>query len=201
MRFLQPDEEVLLDARPHWWRLVRPGVVLVAVVGGTVAGFIGWKSAPVWFGAVLLGALVLVGGYCGGKYLAWRSTRLIVTTQRVVYRRGVLRRLGREIPIARVQDVTYRQRLGERLVGAGSITVESAGEAGSEPFPDIARPAAVQNLINQAIALATRPEPTGSRSSSSDVLEQIDHLGDLHRRGLLTDAEFASKKSELLGRV
>jgi hypothetical protein len=33
------------------------------------------------------------------------------------------------------------------------------------------------------------------------VLATLDRLGDLHRRGVLTDEEFAAKKAELLSRL
>ena len=66
--------------------------------------------------------------------------------------RESFRRTGSEIPIGRVQDVTYHQSIIERLVRAGSLTVESAGRHGQDPFPDIPRPAEVQSLINRVVA-------------------------------------------------
>jgi hypothetical protein len=33
------------------------------------------------------------------------------------------------------------------------------------------------------------------------VIAMLDRLGDLHQRGVLTDAEFAAKKAELLARL
>ncbi|HEX2732875.1 MAG TPA: SHOCT domain-containing protein [Polyangiaceae bacterium] len=50
------------------------------------------------------------------------------------------------------------------------------------------------NYANQA---GTPPPPT----SSADVLTALEKLGDLKAKGVLTDAEFATKKAELLSRL
>jgi membrane protein YdbS with pleckstrin-like domain len=148
-KLLAPGEEVVLEAHPNWSILVpRVGLFLV-IVAGCLSIVAEWAHAPLWVGWVLLGvAAVFLLGLLA-KIVVWRSTTLVLTTVRVVYRTGALRRLGREIPLDRVQNVTYRQSLVERLVGAGSLTIESAGTHGDEPFPDIRHPALVQSLINR----------------------------------------------------
>jgi hypothetical protein len=51
-------------------------------------------------------------------------------------------------------------------------------------------------------AAETRAKPESQPNVSSDqIFEQIKKLGDLHAAGLLTDAEFQEKKSELLARL
>jgi membrane protein YdbS with pleckstrin-like domain len=160
-KLLAPGEQIVLEAHPNWSILLPRLALAVAVIAGCVAVAVYWSSAPLWVGYVLLGAGLL--GLAGvlAKVVKWRSTTLVITTARVVYRTGVLRRLGREIPLNRIQDVTYRQGLVERMLGVGSLTVESAGQAGREPFPDIAHPASVQSLINSLTfdsGCRTRPE-------------------------------------------
>ena len=78
-------------------------------------------------------------------------------------------RVGREIAIERVQDVTYHQRILERIFGAGSLVIESGGDRGAEPpLPDIRHPGtACRRLINEAIEDQCRQRPS-SASSSSD---------------------------------
>jgi membrane protein YdbS with pleckstrin-like domain len=151
-RLLGPGEEIYLDSRPNWSYLFWPSVFTVLVVAGCVAAVVVWTSAPVVVGWILLGVGVVALVYLGARYLGWRTTTFVVTSQRIVYRTGVLRRTGREIPIGRVQDVTYHQTVVERIVRAGSLTVESAGRQGQDPFPDISRPDQVQSLINRVVA-------------------------------------------------
>ena len=200
-RLLHEAEDVVLDERPHFIGLLRPLLLAAVVLAALVAVFVLWSHAPAWFGFVLLAALLLDAGYRGTRLLQWRSTELVLTTSRVIYRSGLLHRFGREIPIDAVQDVTYRQGILERIAGAGSLTVESAGERGAEAFPNIRHPEGVQSLINRTVEQARRvpsSEPSGGEPS---VLEQLERLGELQRRGVITDAEFAEKKAELLGRL
>jgi membrane protein YdbS with pleckstrin-like domain len=155
-KLLAPGEDVVLEAHPNWSILVPRTSLFLLVVAGCVAIVVLWSSAPLWFGYVLLGFAGLFFLALLAKIAMWRSTTLVLTNRRVVYRTGVFRRLGREIPLDRVQDVTYAQSLAERLVGAGSLTIESAGAGGEEPCPDIRHPAVVQSLINR---LMTAPTP------------------------------------------
>jgi hypothetical protein len=56
------------------------------------------------------------------------------------------------------------------------------------------------------IALTCLPVVTGSperadRQSTEDIVQTLKHLGDLHKSGILTDAEFAAKKADLLSKM
>src|SRR5579863_14842 len=198
-KLLHENEQILLDTRPHWWLLVFPGAVGFAAIGAAIAILVIWSSAPSWFGWVLL-AVALVGvGYFFGRFLKWRSTSLVVTSMRVIYRSGVLRRTGREIPISSVQNVEYKQSLLERLMRKGRVAVESAGAHGEEPFIDIPHPNVVQGLINRAIDESRRRDAAqidGSRHT--EVFDEIERLDDLHRRGVITDLEFSKLKGDLI---
>lgn len=150
-KLLVPGEEIVVEAHPNWSVLVRPVVIALVLIGGCIAGVLVWSSAPSVVDDVLAAIAALVVLWLGVEVIAYRSRLLVITTTRVVYRWGVIRRTGREIPLDRVQDVTYHQSLLERVVGAGSLTVESAGAHGEEPFPDVRNPAGLQSLINQLI--------------------------------------------------
>jgi membrane protein YdbS with pleckstrin-like domain len=203
---LLDGEDVLLSTGPSWTALVGPVAGAVAVVAGCAAVLVAWTSAPGWIGWVLLAAVLWATVRIVAGVLGWRATVLAVTTDRVVYRAGVLRRVGREIPIVSVQDVSFHQGLFERLAGAGSVTVESAGERGASPFVDIPRPEAFQAAVQQAVSAARRPPGVMAGRgqgglSRPTIPEQIEQLAALARRGVLTDAEFARKKAELLDRM
>ena len=140
-----------------------------------------------------------------GRYIRWASTSLVVTNCRLISRSGVFVRNGREIPLTALTDISYHQSLLERLIGAGDVLLESAGREGHEVFPDLPRPARIQ----QAIAAELRPAcaasgPVGSGSAGPDawsIPAQIEQLDGLRRRGLITDAEFQAKKAQLLDRL
>ncbi|MGD0083682.1 MAG: PH domain-containing protein [Acidimicrobiales bacterium] len=156
-KLLGPGEEIVLESQPNWSILVPRTLVFLAVVAASVAILVEWTSAPLWVGYVLLGIGAVALLWLLAKVITWRSTSLVLTTTRVVYRTGVMRRLGREIPLDRIQDVTYIQSIFERLLGAGSLRIESAGASGDEPFPDIRQPAVVQSLINRLLTQSPGP--------------------------------------------
>lgn len=48
---------------------------------------------------------------------------------------------------------------------------------------------------------AVQEQPASQAPVSSDPMEQIQKLGDLHAQGILTDEEFSTKKQELLSQL
>ena len=71
-----------------------------------------------------------------------------------------------------MQDVTYHQTIVERVVRAGSLTVESAGRHGQDPFPDISRPDEVQSLINRVVSQGASGYPAGQAPATVAASEQ-----------------------------
>jgi len=209
-KLLQPHEEIVLDLYPHWKYLFGPTVVLV---GGIVIGFaaLSWDR-PV---QVVLGLLVLVAlGWFLRRFVLWRTTNFVLTTDRCIYRSGVLVASGVEIPLERINTVFFQQTLFERLLGAGDLAIESGGETGKEFFQDIRDPPAVQHEIyaqmeeneNRKYDRIGREAAEGARAHGGttvhtgplSVAEQLEKLAELHERGRLTDEEFDDQKARLL---
>ena len=202
---LGEGEDVLYDARPSWTALVGRAASVVVVLAAALAVVVVWTTAPPWCGWVLLAMVLLAGGRLGLALARWRATSIAVTTSRVVYRTGVLRRSGREVPITSVQDVSFRQGILERVARAGSVTVESAGERGALPFLDVPRPDRFQSAVNRATSAAHTargaPRPPERVPADATIPAQIAELAELCRQGILTAGEFARKKAELLDRM
>lgn len=95
----------------------------------------------------------------------------------------------------------------ERIIGAGDLGIESAGERGSETFEDVRKPAIVQNEIyRQMEANSSRIHGGGrqaapTQEAAGSIPEQIEKLDELRKRGVISDQEFAAKKAELLNRM
>ena len=85
------------------------------------------------------------------RRVSWVTTYFVVTTDRVIFRTGVISRRGIEIPLGRVNNVLFNQSLLERLIGAGDSLIESGGESGQQTFTDVRSPDRVQNSIHAAI--------------------------------------------------
>lgn len=157
-KLLSEDEEVVLELHPHWKVLVAPVLqllVLLGVVGFLLARFdepwVRWTVVGV--GALLLTAFVVV------PFLRWRTTAFVVTTKRVVTRSGILTRTGRDVPLNRINDVSFHHNVLERVLRCGTLVVESAGERGQVVLEDIPRVAEVQHRLYQLAELAGREQP------------------------------------------
>lgn len=200
-RLLYEGEDVYLDTRPHWSVLFLPALETAVVLGAEGAGFVLWSSAPAWFGWVLFAIGVVVVGRFLTRLFEWRTNELVVTSMRVIYRRGVFKRRGVEIPISSVQDVSYSQSLLARMLRKGTLEVDSAGSRGAERIGDVPRPAQAQSRINEAIAgLRHEGVALEADGQSESVAQQIEHLAGLRDRGIITDDEFSRMKQELIGK-
>ena len=96
---------------------------------------------------LFLGAL----GFFGFTYLQWTTTNFVVTNERLVSRKGVISKEGIEIPLDRINTVFFNQSIFERIIGAGDLGIESAGEGGRQEFTDIRKPNLVQNEIYRQV--------------------------------------------------
>ncbi|CAN5857319.1 hypothetical protein BH23ACT1_BH23ACT1_00390 [soil metagenome] len=200
-RLLNQGEEMILDLRPHWSFFALPAIVLVVALGGLLAlSAAGW---PEWLQVVTAVATLVALVRFVLRYARWASTNFVITSDRLIHRRGVIAKEGIEIPLERVNTVFFRQSVLERVLRCGDLVIESGGERGRQAFSDIPRPSLVQNKIyrqiedNQQRMVSGRDRPSGGLS----LVEQLERLDELCRRGVLTRAEFEAEKAQLLERM
>ena len=89
-------------------------------------------------------------------YVQWQTTRYVLTTRRIVIRQGVFGRSGRDIPLTRVNDVSFRHSLFERLLRCGTLTIESAGEHGQVVLPEVPTVEIVQREVYKRVEAEVR---------------------------------------------
>jgi membrane protein YdbS with pleckstrin-like domain len=207
-RLLNEGETVVVDVHPHWWYMVRPTLAVIVTVAGAIAAAV--ESAPIWVKWIPIAALAASAGWLIGRYIRWKTIRLVVTNVRIMDRRGLIMRRGREIPIGALTNIGYRQTLFKRLIGAGDIVLESAGRDSEEVFPDLPNPALIHNEIYRQLEIWRNGGAAGSARGgpgprtgvdARSIPAQIEQLDVLRRRGIITEAEFAAKKTELLDRL
>jgi len=110
--------------RPHARRLFWPALVLIAVAA--VSGWL-WGNLPAPFENWMLAAaacvvvlvLVLV------PFLTWRSHVYILTTRRIMERRGVLRVRRRELEHVRGYTIQRRRGPIQRVWGTGTLILSN----------------------------------------------------------------------------
>ena len=202
---LNTNETIALDMHPHWWFFAEPAASLlgsivlgIIVLTQTDAGSNGRKIG----GVIALALLVVTALWLVGRYLKWLTTNFVITSQRLIFRAGVIAKSGIEIPLERVNNVNFSQSVFERILGAGDLLIESGGEDGQQRFTDIRRPDQVQNLVHSQVDELIQRRASYGRQvpvSGSDVADQLERLEGLLQRGTITQEEFDAQKAKLLG--
>lgn len=130
-RLLGDDEAVIDHLRTHWKALVLPVLLLLALVfGAAVATTVmprDWQPWAGWALWVLVAVIAVVGTLV--PVLRWATTTYTITNRRVITRRGIITRTGHDVPIGRINDVTYTRDLLDRLLGCGTLVFTTAAEA------------------------------------------------------------------------
>jgi uncharacterized membrane protein YdbT with pleckstrin-like domain len=146
---LTSDEEIVLHLHPHWRRLIAPVGWMVLVVAAVIAAAVLWGGT----GALVLAVvgLGLLAWLALWPWLEWRTTHYVFTTERVLVREGVLARHGRDIPLGRINDVSFSHSLLERMLGSGTMTIESAGERGQVVLADLPRVEHTQSVLYELV--------------------------------------------------
>lgn len=140
---LLEGEQVLKNELPswvNWWVLLVPAVVialvgLIAIVDGDFVG-----------GVIIL---IIAGVPVSYVRFARRRSRYIVTNQRVKKSVGIVRKSTGEVRIADIRGLSTNQGLLERLVGKGSVLIDSGAAAGKLGIQGVADPQDLAATIRQ----------------------------------------------------
>jgi uncharacterized membrane protein YdbT with pleckstrin-like domain len=199
VRLLTDGEEIVRQFRPHW-RVLLPALgwamVLAALVG---SGFAALGTDRGRWG-VLAGVLLWLV-LAGRSVLDYWFTSYVLTSERIIVRRGMIARTGTEIPLESIVNVLFSQRVIERLLGYGDVVLESAGTQGQSELHDISDPEAFQSQVyrvREGRALAMRHGPGPEGHADGGTVGHLERLADLRERGHLSHEEFEAKKRRLL---
>jgi uncharacterized membrane protein YdbT with pleckstrin-like domain len=210
-KLLAEHEKLVFDLKPHWIELLLPIFwTAVIAIAAYLAQMVAHDNSTARL-VVFLVALALWLWLAVVPFLRWAYTDFVLTTDRLVTRTGVLAKHSKEIPLERINDVTFNQSVPQRMVGAGTLVVESAGERGQETIRHVRNPEQVQlmiykeveqnaNRMSQPTSGSTSPAPSPERSGVS-IPEQIEALARLKQEGVISEAEYETKKAQLLERM
>jgi membrane protein YdbS with pleckstrin-like domain len=139
-KLLGEDEYVVVSTRTHWKALIGPVLLLLVVAGagGFLAAIVpsGSLQTPARI-AILAVGVVILAAFALKPFLNWFFSIYTVTNRRLITRHGILTRTGRDIPLMRINDVSYEHGLIDRMLGCGTLHIESAGERGQVVLPDV----------------------------------------------------------------
>jgi uncharacterized membrane protein YdbT with pleckstrin-like domain len=200
-RLLLDGETVALDLRPHWWYFAGPlfgGIPVLVLLVAALKQNGDVQTAALWAAAALALAWAV---WLAARLISWQTTHFLVTSDRLVFRSGILAKHTRDIPLEKVNDLASSQSFFERMIGAGDLLIESAGERGQEKFSDIPHPDAVQQEIYRQMEVNQNRMMGGGQPRQQSVTDQIAALADLRDRGAISPAEYEAKKAQLLDRL
>jgi membrane protein YdbS with pleckstrin-like domain len=269
-KFLNDDEELLAELRPHWIFLFGPLFTSIGVWAGLIVLVVLWQKAPGWTNYPILILALIPGLWLLGRFVRWRSYVVALTSTRILVRQGILGRDTVQLRLQRITEVNIRQTLLERVLGTGSLLIDVQGEDDTLTMEYMRKPAVVQRVLNSQIneivgggrrepippemqprdrhgapyadrdtdehddihdahdtppfgvgGSAPAPAPTQRVTASTpapdsapaaaptappgtarfEIRDRLIELDDLRQRGILSEEEFAAKKSELLDRI
>jgi uncharacterized membrane protein YdbT with pleckstrin-like domain len=157
-KVLANDERVVEHLHPHWITLVPATLWFLVICAAAGFGLTeiynnmdGGTGRTVLVLIVVAVAVVLLCWLSFAPWIRWRTSHYVFTSHRVLIRRGVFTHTGRDISLQRISDVGFTQTLWDRLVRAGTLTIESAGEHGQETLTDVPNSEAMQQTLNRLI--------------------------------------------------
>jgi membrane protein YdbS with pleckstrin-like domain len=288
-KFLNQDEELLAELRPHWIFLFGPLFTSLGTWAVLIVIVILWHSAPGWTNYPFLILALIPGLWLLGRYIRWRSYIIALTSTRILVRQGIFGRDTVQLRLQRIVEVNLRQALIERVLQCGSLLIDVQGEDDTLTLEYVRKPTIVQRVINSQIneivgggerepipqdmlpfdqrsrrrdrpedtgemdthhtppfgqsavtsdyddqdatdpgstplaaasapaasvaeprpappppatpAAAAAPPDPGLAAGHFDVRDRLIQLDDLRKRGIISEEEFAAKKTELLDRI
>jgi len=202
---LKKDEKILIIIRRHWLRLVLPFFAwfILAII-------LFWQLK---FSTALI-IVLLAAIYPLVEYLNWRNNIWCVTNMRVVDESGFFSRYSKESPLDKINNVEYDQTIWGRLLGFGSVDIQTAAELGETKYEFIHHPKLLKDTIThareenkntqissqatqlaQAIALTNQPAQVPQQL----IADELQKLFELLQKGAITQEEYVAQKNKLLG--
>ena len=174
---LAKGEKVERDIHPHWLTVVVPTIFGLLLAAACIAIAIQTPDDETgnriqWIAVAVLVLIAIPAVVV--PYLRWRTTHYVITTHRVMVRRGILTKQGKDITLSKITDVSFQQTVLDRLIRAGSLHIESAGDSPDENLTNIPNSNVVQQLINRLID----EDDLRRRAHARDYASEVGGAGD-----------------------
>jgi uncharacterized membrane protein YdbT with pleckstrin-like domain len=145
-KLLADGETIQFELKPHWRALFVPIVVLVIIVFlGSWLYFITTNSILRY--AIIAVGLVIVVWFAAMPFLRWLTTQFVFTNRRVIVRRGLLTKQGRDMPLAKVNNVSFSVPFMGRILNYGRLVIQSAGEDSDLDIDDVPNVEVIQRSV------------------------------------------------------
>ncbi len=196
-------EDILLVTRQHWFVLVQAiilelFVALIIIAAATAVFFFLLPNPLVWLGLILLLIPVLS---LARDTMIWTNRNYDITRRRVIQLQGVFSKAVTDSSLEKVNDVKMDQSFIGRMFDFGDVEILTASELGVNLFKRIAEPVKFKTTMLNAKARLEDGQAGHGEQVDNDIPSLIARLGQLRQQGIITEAEFQTKKSELLAKL
>ncbi len=216
------NESIEFSSKKHWIAPLRDSIrpVLLLLLAYLINWFKGDSTSGITgafnnlLDLIRVGLIVVAVAWIIYNIIVWRTAEFAVTNLRVIREEGLVSRRSSATLLRAVTDVKSGVGLLGKSLKYGDLSIiTQSGEAGADRFRTITTPEEFRNAImthkmgeEQALAGGPAAAPAGPGAApaaagamSADTAMALASLADLRDRGVLTDAEYQSKKAEILG--
>lgn len=141
-KHLMQGEKVVYEARLHYIVFAAPCFIALLAFGFLFITGLDWMWRIILLLAVWLGAFCWAVSIHGGK-------QYVVTTRRLIFKRGIIRRRSFELLLRKCEGIQIEQSIMGRLFGYGSVLV-TTGEA-TNRYDHVKEPVTFSTCVNQQI--------------------------------------------------
>lgn len=174
-KLMLSGEHEILTIRTHIKALILAALLLILVcaAAGFAVAIVPEGDAQGWIRAVIgVLALILILWWCVTPFVAWQTSTYHITNKRLVYQTGFIARKGRDIPLSRINHVTFDKDLTDRLFGCGTLTVHDASEQAGLILDDVPHVENVHRTLNELV-FAAHEGPTTEPEQDDDQQPDI----------------------------
>jgi len=137
-------EQVIFTVRPTLI-FVKVGYALAVIAAIVLVFLLALIPVPPYLSIVLALSLLLIPAY---YHLKRNMIRYTLTDSKVEIDSGLIARTTRNIPLAKIQDVTVSATIPQRLLGFGNLLIDNASElGGTTVIRNISRPRHFADLL------------------------------------------------------
>ena len=137
-------ERTIFTVRPTLL-FIKLGYLLAALGAIALVFLLAWLAVPAYIAIPLALLLLLIPAYF---HLRRNMLRYTLTDAKIEIDTGLIARTTRNIPLSKIQDVTVKATIPQRILGFGDLIVDNASdEAGSTVIHNINKPRHYADLL------------------------------------------------------
>ena len=137
-------------------------LILIGAAVGAGAAAIPSEFRPGGQLAVVGLGLVLVIWWVLLPFLRWRTTTYTITTRRLITRSGILNKIGKDLPLNRINEVSSERSLTDRMFRCGTLNVQTAADDGTIVLVDVPDVEQVHREMTELLFSSPAGWPPGS---------------------------------------